>query len=57
MPTLIDSHVDCTQEINGRWFIAKPITYWGWRNVKDAWLVLIGKATAVYFGIDREEDT
>lgn len=64
-PTLIDevldrkAHFGSTQtEINGRWYIAKPLPYYGWRNTAQrlyhAWLVLRGKAMAIQYAEDRK---
>lgn len=43
-------------EINGKWYAAKPLPYYGWHNtilrVKSAWAVLIGKAIAVQYAED-----
>ena len=41
-------------EINGKWYIAKPISYIKFINkIKDAWLCLIGKSFAVHFKEDE----
>lgn len=62
-PSLIDSYSDTQSEVSpGKWCIAKPLTLFGIerirQNIYHAWLVLWGKATAVYFGIDlyRKEE-
>ena len=53
-PALIDSYMNTTTNINGKWVIAKPLG-WGFGVVRmyHAWLVLIGKATAVMFVEDK----
>lgn len=56
-PSLIDNYLDTQTEIElGKWCIAKPLTLFGieriCQNIYHAWLVLWGKATAVYFGVD-----
>ncbi|MCK4359141.1 MAG: hypothetical protein KAW92_10460 [Candidatus Cloacimonetes bacterium] len=56
-PNLIDSYLDTYSEISpGKWCTAKPLTLFGIerirQNIYHAWLVLWGKATAVYFGTD-----
>lgn len=63
-PNLIDDYLDTQSEVSpGKWCIAKPITLFGIerirQNIYHAWLVLWGKATAVYFGADvvkKEEE-
>ena len=35
--------------INGKWVVARPISYFGLQRIKDAWAVLTGKADAVRF--------
>lgn len=41
----------------GKWYIARPLPYYGWRNaltrVWHSWLVLTGKASAFQFAQDR----
>jgi len=45
-------------EINDRWYIAKPLPCYGWRNTAmrlyHAWLVLRGKAMAIQYAEDRK---
>ena len=45
-------------EINGKWYIAKPLPYYAWWMVFErayhAWLVLCGKATAVQYAEDKD---
>jgi len=41
-------------EIDGEWYIAKPITYNSIiNNIKNAWSCLIGKSFAVHFKEDE----
>jgi hypothetical protein len=67
-PILIDELISkdkflgaCQSEINGRWYIAKPYPYYGWRNTKmkiyHAWLVLKGDAMAWQYAEDRKPKT
>ena len=59
-PGLIDAVADrsCMGEINGKWYIAKPLPYYAWWMVFErayhAWLVLCGKATAVQYAEDKD---
>lgn len=64
-PILLDELLDkkqflgsCQTEIKGKWYIAKPLPYYGWRNVVQriyhAWLVLRGKAMATQYAEDRK---
>jgi len=64
-PPLIDELLDKSNmlgtdqaEINGRWYIAKPLPYYGWHNivtrVYHAGLVLIGRASAWQYAEDRK---
>lgn len=60
-PQIIDSYTDTQVEIEpGKWCIAKPLTLFGFerirQNIYHAWLVLWGKATAVYFGVDLKKE-
>lgn len=45
--------------INDKWYIAKPLPYYGWKNtilrVYHAWLVLVGKASAWQYAEDRKD--
>ena len=45
-------------EINGRWWVAKPLNYYGLHNtgmrIYHAWLVLTGKAMAWQYAEDRK---
>jgi len=58
---LIDSMLkmwtSCSTEINGRWAVAKPVPMYGLEGLVErvyhAWLVLVGKATAVQYVEDR----
>jgi hypothetical protein len=48
---------DCTEcEINGAWYIAKPLPYPAWwmvfERLAHAWLVLCGRAFAVQYAED-----
>lgn len=36
-------------EINGKWVVARPLSYFDWTRIKAAWLVLIGRADAIVF--------
>lgn len=44
-------------ELDGEWFCAKPLPYYGWHNIAmrfyHAWLVLRGKAMAFQYAEDR----
>lgn len=44
------------RQIGGKWYVAKPLPYYGWRNtvlrIKSAWAVLTGKAIAVQYAED-----
>jgi len=47
---LIDTLVDNQVEIDGKWYIAKPIIWNSLKiRLKDAWMVLLGKRYAVCF--------
>jgi hypothetical protein len=49
MSYLIDSLINSRTEIDGIWYIAKPMGGpLSWR-IRNAWLVLTGKAMAVHF--------
>ena len=62
-PQLIDELISSEKEpstqseINGRWYIAKPLPFYGFITIRmriyHAWLVLIGKATAIQYMEDR----
>jgi hypothetical protein len=45
----IDWYAHSKAEIDGIWVISRPIVPSLWFRIKDAWLVLIGKADAVTF--------
>ena len=53
METLLIDNYRTKCEVNGNWFIAKPLECYGllkWKiRIKHAILVLRGKATAVHF--------
>lgn len=49
MAYLIDTYVHTTCEIDGHWVISRPLPGTFWDRLRDAWLVLIGKADAVTF--------
>jgi len=49
MPILIDSLIHTQMEINGKWYIAKPIVAPFIVRLKNAIWVLVGKAEAVTF--------
>ena len=55
MSTLIDKYNhDNVCEINGKWYIAKPLNYPSLRDrVKDAQRVLNGKSIAVHYKEDE----
>jgi hypothetical protein len=63
-PPLVDELVKDTNllstdtEINGQWYIAKPMPYYHWKNtirkIYHAYLILRGKAMAVQFAEDRK---
>lgn len=58
MSKLIDDIIKCNSmnnvEINGKWYIAKPIIYRKFINqIKDSWLCLIGKSFAIHFKEDE----
>lgn len=60
-PHLIDGYMNTQTEIEpGKWCIAKPLTLFGLehirQNIYHAWLILWGKATAVYFGVDIKKE-
>jgi hypothetical protein len=56
MADLIDTFTDTQREVEpGKWAIAKPLPFWPCRlrhRLKDAWGVLTGKYTAVFFAED-----
>jgi hypothetical protein len=60
-PILLDSIVDDSNytqtEIDGRWYIAKSISYWDVkcqiRRIYHAWLVLCGRANAFQYAEDQ----
>lgn len=67
-PPLIDEVISAESiiasaqvEINGRWYVAKPLPYYGWKNTRmriyHAWLVLTGKASAWQYAEDRKPNT
>jgi hypothetical protein len=37
---------DAQAEINGKWVPARPIRFFGWGRLREAWAVLRGKADA-----------
>lgn len=47
---------DTQTEVNGKWYIAKPLPYYGWTTIPErfyhALLVLFNKAFAVQFAED-----
>lgn len=49
MAYLIDSYKEAKTEIDGKWWIARPLSGPFITRLKDVWLVLIGKADAVRF--------
>lgn len=49
MAYLIDTYMRTTAEIDGHWVIARPLRGPFISRLRDAWLVLIGKADAVTF--------
>jgi hypothetical protein len=59
-PQLLDSFFnkadETKQEINGKWFFAKPLSFYGFYEIKKrfyhAYLILKGKATAVQYAQD-----
>jgi hypothetical protein len=53
MARVIDSYVNTTTEINGRWVIARPYPGPWICRVKDSWRVFIGEADAVTFVEDE----
>jgi hypothetical protein len=58
-PILLDELLtisrETMREIDGRWFIAKPVNiYTGFlERLHHAWLILCGRAVAVQYGEDR----
>lgn len=49
MAYLIDSYKNSQTQIDGKWFIARPLKGPFINRIKDAWKVLTGKCDAVYF--------
>ena len=49
MAYLIDGYFQTKTEIEGKWVIARPLLGSFISRLKDAWLVLTGKADAVKF--------
>ena len=49
MALLIDSYSQTKKKIDGLWWIARPLPPPFVFRLKDAWLVLTGKADAVIF--------
>ncbi len=49
MANLIDSYSEVQTEKEGKWVISRPLPGPFIARLKDAWLVLIGKADAVTF--------
>lgn len=49
MAYFIDSYINQKTEIDGKWVISRPLSGPFIIRLKDAWLVLIGKADAVRF--------
>lgn len=49
MAYLIDSYVNQKKEIGGKWYISRPLLGPFIARLKDAWLVIAGKADAVTF--------
>lgn len=65
-PILIDELLNKKQflgenkvEIGGRWYIAKPLPYYGLRNwimrLHHSWLVLAGRASVWQYAEDRKD--
>jgi hypothetical protein len=47
---VIDSYLDCSKEIDGKWVVARPLPNMNWKyRIRCAFAVLIGKAEAVTF--------
>lgn len=40
-----------SQEEDGKWTTAKPVSFWTFRRFKEAWDVFFGEALAVYFRV------
>ena len=54
MAILIDKLLDTTTEINGKWYIAKPIKLSGvFNRIREAIGVLNGELSTVYFYEDK----
>lgn len=61
-PVLIDvaqaheTWVSCTEEIDGRWYTARPLGTRPWRTrIYHAWLILCGRASAFQYYRDVKE--
>lgn len=56
---LISEKYDTSEQIGTRWYIAKPLHYYGILEIKrriiHAWLVLIGKAQCYRYGRDLKK--
>ena len=57
MARLIDTYLGCTIEVGDKWYISRPLRLDGIDGfiirLKDAYLVLMGKADAVTFKESR----
>lgn len=53
-----DGSINLTQEKDGEWYIAKPLSFYSlinfFKRFKDMYLILIGRATAVHFKEDEK---
>jgi len=57
MAILVDKLIDVKEEIDGKWYIAKPLQYTSFfKRFKDAIKVLNGEFSAVYFYKDKVKD-
>ena len=57
MAHFVDSLVNCKAEINGKWYIAKPLPNYDIPSrLRDAWKVLTGEYIAVSFFHVKEQE-
>ena len=51
---LIDNYLNDKTEIDGKWYVAKPMTYYSFRKrLRHAYLVLLGKREPIHFKEDE----
>jgi hypothetical protein len=62
---LIDKLIEMSKgthtEIDGKWYVAKPLPFYSWRDTAKtrlvwAWKILTGRAIAVHYKQDEDEE-